>query len=43
MALDDLDNRLTVTFKGCGGAHCQIMLRTRLKSKQAGGLQLIAH
>jgi hypothetical protein len=37
MTLDDLDDRLTVTFKGCGWAHSQMMLRMRLKSKQGGG------
>ena len=43
MALDDLDDRLTVTFEGCGWAHCQIMLRMRLKSKQGGWQYMIAH
>ena len=43
MALDDLDDRLTVTFEGCGWAHCQIMLRMRLKSKQGGGQYMISY
>ena len=43
MSLDDLDDCLTVTFKGCGWAHCQIMLRMRLKRKQGGGLYMIPH
>ncbi len=43
MALDDLDDRLTVTFKSCGWAHWQIMLRMRLKSKQGRGQYMISH
>ena len=34
MTLDDLDDRLTVTFEGCGWTHWQIMLRMQLKSKR---------
>jgi hypothetical protein len=43
MTLDYLDDRLTVTFKGCGWAHSQMMLRMRLKSKQGGGQYMISH
>ncbi len=43
MTLDDLDDRLTVTFKGSGWAHSQIVLRMRLKSKQGGGRYMISH
>ncbi len=43
MTLYDLDDRLTVTFKGYRWAHCQIMLRMQLKSKQAGGQYMISH
>jgi len=36
MPLDDLNDRLTVIFKGCGLAHRQIMRRMRLKSNYKG-------
>jgi len=40
MTLDDLDDRLTVTFEGCGWAHLLIMLRMRLWSKLGGELRM---
>jgi hypothetical protein len=43
MTLDYLDDRLTVTFKGSGWAHRQIMRRMRFKSKQGGGRSMISH
>jgi hypothetical protein len=34
MTLLDLDDRLTVTFDGCGWTHWQIMLRMQFKRKR---------
>ncbi len=42
MALDDLDDRLTMAFESCGWAHRQIMLRMRLTGKQ-GWQRMISH
>ncbi len=41
MALDDLDDRLTVTFEGGGWTHHQTMLRMRLQGKHGGWLCMI--
>ncbi len=42
MTLDDLDDRLAVTFKGSGWAHRQIVRRMRFKSKQGGAVHDLA-
>jgi len=42
MTLDDLDDRLAVTFKGSGWAHRQIMRRMRFKSKQGGERYMVS-